>query len=171
MSCILKMRKLWNSLVPVGPRDQDLMELIAANEEVFVEIKVLSKRDIRRGAQNSLYWMWLTDLEKTTINEHAGRTKDEWHFQFKKDFLIRIYERDDPMTAATLESLRTLYKNNGKEEATNVATFLIKKAISTTDAKIKQFSEYLNEIERFSHMNGISLRTDNDTYMQALYGK
>ena len=29
----------------------------------------------RSGAQNKLYWAWLTDCERTLSNEHMGNTK------------------------------------------------------------------------------------------------
>ena len=165
----LRMRKLYNSLVPVNAVDQNVLQLAAEmNEELYVEIKELSKSDLRKAAQNSLYWGWITCLEKTDINEHAGRTKDEWHFQFKKDFLLRIYERDDLGYAATVQTLRELYKKGGKTESLVLLDWIVKMQVSTRNAKIKQFTEYLNEIERFCHSIGVILMTDSITYSEAM---
>jgi hypothetical protein len=144
------------------------MNAIPANEELFITYEQLSKSDIRSIYQHKLYWSWNTDCSKTGINEHAGKTSEEWHCKFKGDYLTRIYERDDLGYATMMNTLRKLYKDGYKDDAQYLRNEIIKMT-STTTANVKQFTEYLNEIERFAHGVGIILRTDPKVY-QLAYG-
>jgi len=167
MKQALLLRKLYDTLAPVDQDTLDWMSKQAINEEFFVEVNDLSKADIRRVCQNKLYWSWIADISQTNINEYAGWTKDEWHIYFKKEYLSKIYERDNSSYAIMMVTLRDVYKKGFREESKTMWEWVIDKT-STTDAKIKQFSEYLQDIELFSHSKGIYLRTDPEIYKLAV---
>lgn len=159
----LHFRKLYKSLVPVTNEAFLALETVPDQNEVFVQIKNLTKTEYRKACQNQLYWAWISDCSKTDNNEFAGNSIDEWHYQFKKDYLVRIYERDDKGYAIMMESLRDIYRSGMKSEVEVMRRHIIKET-STSKATVKQFCEYLNEIEKFCHNKGILLRTDSDDY-------
>lgn len=137
------------------------------SEPVMVVTIAEYKKD-RSAAQNSLYWAWLTDCQNTTCNEQAGRTKDEWHDEFKEKSLLNIYIRDNVNgTAETMAALYEVKLNCDVDVYSSMRNFVIKN-ISTTDANVTQFTEYLTDIERFCQTVGIQLRTDSDMYRQAM---
>ena len=158
---------MYQSLVPHNQDSFDMMKLIPDQDEVFIQVKNLSKTQYRKVCQNSLYWAFINDCEKTDINEHAGNSADEWHYRFKKDYLVRIYERDNVEYGIMMQSLRSIYKRGLKSECEVMRDHVIRET-STTKATIKQFCEYLNSIERWCHSQGIYLRTDSDIYKTAL---
>jgi hypothetical protein len=164
---MLFLRKLYSSFVPVDSATAEAMESIPANEEHYFSMLKLTKEDIRSAAQNRLMWMWYTDMEKTTVNEWAGRSKEDWHFEMKRRFLVPIFERDDEGYALTLVALRNVYKSGMKKESEALHKHIVNET-STTDADVKQFTEYLNEISRFCGMNGIWLRTDQHLWDSAM---
>jgi hypothetical protein len=53
-------------------------------------VRINQKEDDRSKAQNRLYWMWMNQWAK-----RQGADKDSEHLYFKKQFLARIYVRDD----------------------------------------------------------------------------
>lgn len=112
---------------------------------------------------HALYWLWSTDIANES---ESFSTKEDVHEYHKEKFLIHIYERDDPGYASMIDSLRGLYAKGLKHEA----TYLRKKIIqltSTTDASVKQFTEYLKEIE--NEWNGkVYLKRDEDRYYKAM---
>ncbi len=163
------LRKLYQSLVPVDRATAEAMEGMAANEENYFELRKLSKEDVRSAAQNRLLWMWYTDASKTTVNEYSGWTKEDWHFEMKKRFLVPIFERDDEGYALMLVSLRKVYSQGLKAEAEALFKHIVKET-STTQASAQQFTEYLNEIHRFCGVNGIWLRTDQRLWDLAMNG-
>jgi hypothetical protein len=122
----------------------------------------------RRGAQNSLYWTWMTDLADTREEEYAGSTKDEWHDHFKEKALLNIFIRDN--TNGTAESMAAVYEAGVNCGPTIHA--VLKKAvvdgISTTQATVKQFSEYLSDIQRFCDSTGVRLRTNSELFNRAM---
>lgn len=129
----------------------------------------ISKVDTtRRGAQNSLYWAWMTDLAATREEAYAGSTKDEWHDHFKEKALLNIFIRDN--TNGTAETMAAVYEAGVTCGHAIHAT--LKKAvvagISTTDASIKQFTEYLSDIQRFCDSTGVRLRTNTDDFNRAM---
>lgn len=156
-------RKLYRSLIPVTDEALAALELVPDQNEVFIQIKNLTKTDYRKVCQNQLYWAWMSDCSKTDINEFAGKSVDDWHEQFKKDYLVRIYERDDKGYAITMEALRNIYRMGQKTECEIMREFTLKNT-STAKCTVKQFCEYLDCIEKYCHGNGILLRTDSDDY-------
>lgn len=135
--------------------------------EPLMVVTIAEFKDDRSAAQNRLYWSWLTDCQNTSINEHAGKTKAEWHLFFKEKSLLNIYIRDNVNgTADTMAALYDVKVNCGVDTYNNMRKFVIEN-ISTTDANISQFSEYLRDIERFCNTVGIRLCTDSHMYARA----
>lgn len=167
MKQALLLRRLYDTLAPVDQDTLDWMSKQPINEEFFVEVNDLSKADIRRVCQNKLYWSWIADISQTDINEYAGWTKDEWHIYFKKEYLSKIYERDNTDYAIMMVTLRDVYRSGLQEESKAMWEWVINET-STTKAKVKQFSEYLQDIELFCHRKGIYLRTDPEIYKLAV---
>lgn len=110
----------------------------------------------RSKAQNRLYWKFLSQWSK-----HQGTDKDSEHLFFKKKFLARIYDRDDVgQYKATFAAVRKL-KEEQHSMYQQVADGL-NELISTTDASIAQFTEYLNDIHTFCLKQGCYLETPDD---------
>lgn len=110
----------------------------------------------RSLAQNSLYWKWLSVIEKKT-----GNDKDQLHFEFKKKFLINILKRDDKEYAEMCLALSAL-KQSESEQFEAIANGVIRET-STTRMDTKQYTEYLQQIEAYSLAKlGISLPVPDD---------
>lgn len=134
-------------------------------QDWFVTIETRKKN--RSKAQNRLLWMWLTDFDRTDINEHAGHSQDWWHDFFKRNKLSKIFERDNEGYAQTIANIREVYRHGMHTHALNMMDFVIKET-HTYDANVPQFAEYLDYIEKYAHKRGIALRTDNETYREAM---
>jgi hypothetical protein len=143
------------------------VDLLNYDEPLFVEIKPYKKD--RSKAQNRLYFAWLTDFKNTTVNEYAGNEVEYWHFEMKKKYLLRIYAESNPDYAAMLSAVREL-KRLGLHQEYIAAMREIIKTTSTTNATVKQFTQYLDCISHHARMLGIYLRTDIPDYYEA-YGK
>ena len=163
----LYLRKLYDSFVPVDSEAAEAMEKIKMNSIVKCEITKPNKEGQRRVAQNRLYWSWLTDMQKNRINEYSGTTKEEWHEKMKRKFLINIYERDSEEFGLLVNSIRDVYRSGLKKQSGDMMDFIVKET-STVDATVKQFSEYLESIERYAHGLGIALKTDPEIYQEAM---
>jgi len=124
------------------------------NKPLVVEIRPFDGD--RSKAQNRLYWKFLSQWSK-----HQGTDKDSEHLFFKKKFLARIYDRDDVgQYKATFAAVRKL-KEEQHSMYQQVADGL-NGLISTTDASIAQFTEYLNDIHAFCLKQGCYLETPDD---------
>ncbi|MCU4576116.1 hypothetical protein KTJ34_01650 [Acinetobacter courvalinii] len=121
---------------------------------LVVTIKAFEKD--RSKAQNRLYWLWMAQWSK-----HQGTDKDYEHLFFKRKFLARIYDRDDVgQYRNTFAAVRKL-KEEQHSMYQQVADGL-NELISTTDASIAQFTEYLNDIHAFCLKQGCYLETPDD---------
>lgn len=118
------------------------------------------KKD-RSLLQNSLYWMWVT-----VIGNEIGMTKEEVHEDLKRRMLVPIYERDDLLYCEMIQSLRKLYTQGFKEDAQKLHAHIVR-LTSTTNATVKQFAEYLTEIERDMAGKGIYLPHPEDQYFDS----
>lgn len=119
-------------------------------------VRINQKEDDRSKAQNRLYWMWMNQWAK-----HQGSDKDSEHLFFKKQLLARIYHRDDVgQYRATFNAVKVL-KDQGHPMYQQVADGL-NELISTTDATVDQFTEYLNDIHAFCNKHGCYLHTPDD---------
>ena len=168
---VLHLKKGYNTLWAVDKSTQEIMESIELNDERYYTMTELTKEDLRSAAQNRLLWMMYTDMEKTTVNEWAGRTQKDWHIEMKKRFLSPIYERDDPRYSLTIASLRGMYSAGLKEQSVSMFDWIVDEKISTTDASIKQFAEYLTKIHLFCGEFGIWLRIDREIWDLAMNGE
>lgn len=136
--------------------------LEAQPEKPLIEVVVSEHKKDRTTAQNRLYQLWLT-----IIADELGETKEDEHYDLRRRILLPIYERDDSGYAEMLNSVRKVHRLGGKAEAKIQADFIIKHT-STTAATVKQFTEYLKEIERDMVSKGISLPHPEDRYYQAM---
>jgi len=131
----------------------------AQPKEPIIEVVVREHKKKRSLLQNSLYWLWVT-----IISNDLGMTKEDEHFDLRKRMLAPIYERDDLQYSEALKALRDLYSRGFKKEANN----LFDQITSTTTANVKQFAEYLTEIERDMMGKGIVLPHPEDLYYDSL---
>lgn len=136
--------------------------LEAQPKEPLIQVVVSEHKKDRTVEQNRLYHLWLT-----IIADELGETKEDAHYDLRRRILLPIYERDDLGYADMLNAVRKVHKLGGKAEAKIQADFIIKHT-STTAANIKQFTEYLKEIERDMVGKGIILPRPEDRYYQAM---
>ncbi len=119
-------------------------------------VRIDQKQEDRSKAQNRLYWLWMSQWAK-----HQGTDKDTEHLFFKKQFLARIYHRDDVgQYRKTFAAVKVL-KDQKHPQYQAVADGL-NELISTTDATVDQFTEYLNDIHAFCLKHGKHLSTPDD---------
>ena len=124
------------------------------NKPLVVEIKPEAKD--RSKAQNRLYWKFLTQWAK-----HQGTDKDAEHLFFKKKFLAVIFYRDDVgQYRNTFDAVKVLKKQN--HPMYQYVADGLNELISTTDASVAQFTEYLNDINAFCLKQGCYLETPDD---------
>jgi hypothetical protein len=161
----LNLLKLNNGLYAFDDDSTAELEKLADNEVYQLEIIEATKN--RTVAQNRLMWGWLTDFQRTKIESLAGSTKEDWHQQMKREYLIHIYERDNLDYAEMIESLRQVYRSGMKKECEVLLKSIVKNT-STTEATVEQFTEYLQCIEHYAHDNCIVLRTDLGLYNFAM---
>ena len=119
-------------------------------------VRIDQKQDDRSKAQNRLYWRWITQWAK-----HQGNDKDSEHLYFKKHFLSRIYDRDEVNQYKKTFAAVKFLKDEKHPMYQQVADGLIE-LISTTDASVDQFTEYLNDIHAFCLKHGCYLNTPDD---------
>ena len=121
-----------------------------------LRVVIDQKQDDRSAAQNRLYWMWLTQWAK-----HQGNDKESEHLYFKKHFLARIYYRDDVgQYRETFDAVKIL--RDQKHPVYQYVADGLNDLISTTDATVDQFTEYLNDIHAFCLKHGCYLNTPDD---------
>ena len=119
-------------------------------------VRIDQKQEDRSKAQNRLYWHWVAQFAK-----HQGTDKDTEHLFFKKQFLARIYHRDDVgQYRKTFAAVKVL-KDQKHPMYQQVADGL-NELITTTDASVEQFTEYLNDIHAFCNKHGCYLQTPDD---------
>jgi hypothetical protein len=143
---------------------RDRLEFLSDDNDMQVTFEDI-KTD-RSTAQNRLMWVWIADCENTECNEHSGKTKNEWHRYFKQNDLMPIFVRDDEDYAQLITAISNV--SNINNSAFDVMLDFIIDNTSTTKCSIKQFTEYLTEIERFCAEVGIMLRTDSHLYSRAM---
>jgi hypothetical protein len=135
--------------------------LLEQPKEPLLEVIVQEYKKDRSAVQNSLMWYWFT-----IISNGWGWSKDEVHDYYKRRFLVRIYERDDIGYALMINSVRKVYSQGFKKDAHAMMKHIVK-LTSTTNAKVKQFMEYLKDIERDAASKGIMLPRPEDRYYAA----
>ena len=128
----------------------------ALEENKPLVVRIDQKQEDRSKAQNRLYWMWTTQWAK-----HQGNDKDSEHLYFKKHFLSRIYDRDEVNQYKKTFAAVKFLKDEKHPMYQQVADGL-NELISTTDASVDQFTEYLNDIHSFCLKHGCYLNTPDD---------
>ncbi|WP_180084863.1 hypothetical protein [Acinetobacter sp. YH12145] len=128
----------------------------AINEGKPLVVRINQKEDDRSKAQNRLYWLWLSQFAK-----HQGTDKEYEHLYFKKRMLARIYARDDVGQYRATFAAVTVLREQNHPMYQQVADGL-NELISTTDATVDQFTEYLNDIHAFCNKHGCWLQTPDD---------
>ena len=128
----------------------------AINEGKPLVVCIDQKQEDRSKAQNRLYWLWLSQWSK-----RQGTDKDSEHLFFKKQFLARIYHRDDVGQYRNTFAAVKVLKDQKHPMYQQVADGL-NELISTTDASVAQFTEYLNDIHAFCNKQGCWLETPED---------
>ncbi|WP_180163638.1 hypothetical protein [Acinetobacter sp. YH12069] len=119
-------------------------------------VRINQKEDDRSRAQNRLYWMWMSQWSK-----RQGTDKEYEHLYFKKRMLARIYARDDVGQYRKTFAAVTVLREQGHPQYQQVADGL-NELISTRDASVDQFTEYLNGIHAFCLKHGKYLSTPDD---------
>lgn len=128
----------------------------AMNDGKPLVVRIDQKQEDRSKAQNRLYWLWMAQWAK-----HQGTDKDTEYLFFKKQFLARIYHRDDVgQYRKTFAAVKVL-KDQKHPMYQQVADGL-NELITTTDASVEQFTEYLNDIHAFCLKHGCYLQTPDD---------
>ncbi len=106
-----------------------------------VEVRIGPPKIDRSAEQNSLMWLWLTEIGNAT-----GHSKDEMHRFYKEKFLISIFVRDDPDYAEMAAAIKAV-KAVGARQHKALRDQVIE-LTSTTKCSVGQMKEYLNEIKR-----------------------
>jgi hypothetical protein len=170
----LVLRKLYKGFAPMNKESFDIFNSLPMNaifKAKLVKPKNLNSDDVtdeqRSIAQNRIMWAWLTDMERTIVNEFAGETKEVWDIRMKRKFLITIYERDCQSYAEMVGAVRKVYHKGLTDEVEIMLNFIAEKT-STRKGSVKQIAEYLTCIERLCHQRGITLRTDPEMYKLAV---
>ena len=137
----------------------------AINEGKPLRVVIDQKQEDRSKAQNRLYWKWLSQWSK-----HQGTDKDSEHLYFKKHFLARIYYRDDVgQYRETFDAVKVL--KDQKHPVYQYVADGLNELISTTDASVEQFTEYLNDIHGWCNKHGCYLMTPDDLKFLFEYGE
>lgn len=128
-------------------------------------------------AQRRLYWMLLTDLQNTEVNEMAGRTKDQWHYGMKRKFLMNIYCREFSDYAGMVaavdrcnpEDKQYLLKYIAKE--TSITRKCEDDPITGEKAEgkmIRIMREYIDCVMTYARNHGVQLRIDARIFAEAM---
>lgn len=119
-------------------------------------VRIDQKEETLSHAQRRLYWLWMTQFAK-----HQGTDKDSEHLFFKRKFLSVIFYRDDVgQYRNTFDAVKVLKQQ--KHPMYQYVASGLNELISTTDASIAQFTEYLNDIHTFCLKQGCYLETPDD---------
>jgi hypothetical protein len=124
--------------------------------EPLKEVRISDYTADRNLAQNAVMWMFFTDIAK-----HNGTDKRYEYNYYKDKFLVPIYERDDKQYAAMIQTLRNLYKDGHQQDAMFLKEQIVD-LTSTSRANVKQFTEFLKDIEHDAGSKQIPMRHPDD---------
>lgn len=130
--------------------------LIRKDKGEIVNVIITDKDETRSQAQNRLYWQWIT-----IIADKLGNDKECQHTYFKRQLLAKIYARDDGEFALMASSIKNCQGKIPHAQYEAMANGVAKQ-ISTTTATTSQFTEYLNDIERWAYTKNIYLPIPDD---------
>jgi len=108
-----------------------------------VEVVIRPYKKNRSFEQNRLYWKWIG-----IIADEIGDTKSAIHEIFKRKFLVPILA-----TEAPFYNLLMVVANGGTEDDRKELSRLI----STTKLSIREFSAYLDQIDKHAASLSIAL--------------
>lgn len=120
-------------------------------------VTVTDKQESLSSAQRRLYFMWMGQLAA-----HWGTDKDYEHVEAKKQFLIKIYYRDDADFAEMCDAIKTLKKEMGETAQYKAIADGVIRETSITKATVKQMTEYLNCIFACAMGRGVKLNVPED---------
>lgn len=133
----------------------------------FAKFKDDQPDEVRSLAQNRLLHGWHEDQARTDVNEHAGKTPEEWKDEMKYLFLFDMYVNSNYDGFADI--FMPMAKHYTPDQFEMAKWQLIKKDwIRTRGLPVAMFRQYLDKIEKFCVHNGIVLRTDPTTYKVAM---
>ena len=152
-----KTKALYFRLVSDEVRDNCVKALFMAQQssEEVLEVTIQPESRKRSLAQNRLYWSWVTQWAN-----HTGDSEARAHHIFKYKFLVTIFYRDDEQYAAMCDSVKVL-KRIDRGHYDKIAAHVIRQT-STTDASVKQMTEYLDRVERYCYANDFKLTIPNE---------
>lgn len=130
--------------------------------EPVLEVTVEEKQKDRTIAQNRLYRLW-----GGVIADELGWDRKDVYTYCRKEHLMGIYERDDKGHAEMMRSVRKVWTMGMKQDAERMHDYIVDR-ISTASATVKQFMEYLKEIEKDMAGKGIILPHPEDRYYSAM---
>lgn len=130
--------------------------------EPILEVTVSEKKKDRTVDQNRLYRLW-----GGIIADELGWAREDLYSDLRRRFLVQIYERDDQGFAEMVNSIRKVYSMGMQDQATKMHDYIVERT-STASATVKQFMEYLKEIERDMAGKGIVLPHPEDRYYSAM---
>lgn len=128
------------------------------SEKSQVEVIIRPYKRNRSREQNSLYWKWLTVIEAET-----GQDRESLHEHYKGKFLARILVRDDCKYAEMSHRVKKV-RQDGMHDIADQMRAHIMFMTSTSVLNTKQFSEYMDLIEKDAANNGITLPQPDDRH-------
>jgi hypothetical protein len=132
------------------------------SEKAMCEIREIKLK--RSLDQNSLYWLWLTVIQK-----EIGLDKNESHCSYRALFLRRD---DEYITNLIRRDIWNILENkinsfNYFPELKDIIDYI---SYSTTELDTKDFTDYLNKIREHARANmGVILLTQDDKEFEAFY--
>ena len=126
------------------------------------ECVIQEHEENRSMRQHRLQWKWNTDF-----GNHLGMSKREVHDMLKEKFAVPIFIRDDPGYASAVLAVKKVRLHGMNVEADDIKRLILEHT-STTDFKVKQMTEYLNDFERFAQEQGCVLPRPEDLYYEAM---
>jgi hypothetical protein len=123
--------------------------------------------ELRRAAQNRLYWQVRHDLEETSVNHLAGNAHEHWHREFKIRYMVPLLARESAGFAAMYSALEEVLRELGKATYENLLNGVIAE-LSTTRLSVSQFADYLTAILHFCRTEGVLLTVDRDLVAMAV---
>lgn len=150
---------------------------LTGSKAMQVIIRPFAPGESISDAQRRLYWMVLTDLQNTDVNDMAGRTKDQWHYAMKRRFLMSIYCREFADYAEMVAAVERCPELERKELMKWIAkeTSITRKCeddpITGEKAEgrmIRIMREYLDAVMRYARSHGVLLRIDARVFAEAM---
>ncbi|GAG45758.1 unnamed protein product, partial [marine sediment metagenome] len=125
-------------------------------------VEIYEQKKDRTVDQNRLYRLW-----GGIISDELGWARKDVYTYLRREHLCKIYERDDQGYAEMVNSIRNVWKKGMQKEAEKMHDYIVERT-SSADATVKQFMEYLKQIEHDMTDRGIPLPHPEDRYNSAM---